>query len=115
MLLGSITGAIGGGLQSGYFGRKRSLMLDATIFIFATIGLIVAPNLIVVLISRFIQGHCVASSVVSMPIYTSETSQPEIRKITGVFAVICISFGGSLSMTFGKFSSQIHKIQIVFT
>ena len=33
MLLGSITGAIGGGLQSGYFGRKRSLMIDATIFI----------------------------------------------------------------------------------
>ena len=104
MLLGSLTGAIGGGLQSGQFGRKRSLMIDATLFIIATIALILAPNLIVVLISRFVQGHCVASSVVAMPIYTSEISQPEIRKITGVFAVICISFGGSLSMIFGKFN-----------
>ena len=102
MLLGSLTGAIGGGLQSGRFGRKRSLMIDATLFIITTIALILAPNLIVVLISRFVQGHCVASSVVAMPIYTSEISQPEIRKITGVFAVICISFGGSLSMIFGK-------------
>ena len=78
-------------------------MIDATLFIIATIALILAPNLIVVLVSRFIQGHCVASSVVAMPIYTCEISQPDIRKITGVFAVICISFGGSLSMIFGKF------------
>ena len=38
-----------------------------------------------------------------MAIYTSEINQPEIRKITGVFPVICISFGDSLTMFFGKF------------
>ena len=37
-----------------------------------------------------------------MPVYTSEISQPEMRKITGVFAVIGISLGGALSMVFGK-------------
>ena len=103
MLLGSMTGAIGGGLQSGQFGRRWSLLIDTLIFIVATIAITLAPNLMVVLMSRFVQGHCVASSVVAMPIYTSEISQPEIRKITGVFAVICISFGGFLSMTFGNF------------
>ena len=41
-------------------------------------------------------------SIVAMPVYTSEISQPEVRKITGVFAVICISFGGAFSMIFGK-------------
>ena len=104
MLLGSMTGAIGGGLQSGQFGRRWSLLIDTLIFIIATIAITFAPNLMVVLISRFVQGHCVASSAVAMPIYTSEISQPEIRKITGVFAIICISFGGFLSMIFGKFS-----------
>ena len=103
MLLGSMTGAIGGGLQSGQFGRRWSLLIDTLIFIIATIAITLAPNLMVVLISRFVQGHCVASSAVAMPIYTSEISQPEIRKITGVFAIICISFGGFLSMIFGNF------------
>ena len=103
MLLGSMTGAIGGGLQSGQFGRRWSLLIDTLIFIIATIAITFAPNLMVVLISRFVQGHCVASSAVAMPIYTSEISQPEIRKITGVFAIICISFGGFLSMIFGNF------------
>ena len=47
--------------------------------------------------------YSTSSSVVAIPIYTSEISQPEIRKITGVFAVIGISLGGCLSMIFGKF------------
>ena len=54
--LGALTGAIGGGLQSGYIGRRCSLMIDAIVFIMATIGMIFAPNLIVILIARFIQG-----------------------------------------------------------
>ena len=103
MLIGSMTGAIGGGLQSERYGRRWSLLIDTLIFIVATIAITLAPNLMVVLMSRFVQGHCVASSVVAMPIYTSEISQPEIRKITGVFAIICISFGGFLSMIFGNF------------
>ena len=54
--LGALTGAIGGGLQSGYIGRKCSLMIDAIVFMIATIGMTFAPNLIVILIARFIQG-----------------------------------------------------------
>ena len=48
------------------------------------------------------QGHAVSSSAVSVPLYTSETSQPEVRKITGVFAIICYCFGSAASSVLGK-------------
>ena len=63
MLLGALIGAIGGSLQSGRFGRKRSLLIDSTLFTLATIALTFAPNLIVVLISRFVQGYSHASAI----------------------------------------------------
>ena len=48
------------------------------------------------------QGHAVSSSAVAVPLYISETSQPEVRKITGVFAVICYCFGSAASSVLGK-------------
>ena len=103
MLLGALFGALGGGLQSGQFGRKLSLMIDSILFTLATIALSLAPNMIVILMPRFVQGYSHASAIVGMAVYTSEISQPELRKVTGVFAVICISFGAASSMILGKF------------
>ena len=57
MLLGMMFGSIGGSLQSGKFGRKHSIMIDAILFILSTIAMVFAPNLLVVLISRFLQGY----------------------------------------------------------
>ena len=65
MLLGSLTGAIGGALQSGQFGRKGSLMIDAALFVISTVALSLAPNLIVVLASRFVQGKEIPSILYS--------------------------------------------------
>ena len=56
-----------------------------------------------------IQGHAVSSSAVSVPLYTSETSQPEVRKITGVFAIICYCFGSAASSVLGK-KCPIHSL-----
>ena len=101
MVLGCLTGSILGGFQSQKLGRKGSMMADAVIFIIATILLVFSPNLFSVLIARFAQGHAVSSSAVSVPLYTSETSQPSVRKVTGVFAVIFYCAGSTLSWILG--------------
>ena len=101
MVLGSLTGSVLGGFQSQRLGRKLSIMLDSLVFIMATVVFVVASNLEMVLFARFMQGHAVSSSTVAVPLYTSETSQPEVRKITGVFAVICYCFGSAASSVLG--------------
>ena len=102
MVLGSLSGSILGGFQSQKLGRKYSIMFDSLLFMTATIIFVLSYNLQMVLAARYIQGHAVSSSAVAVPLYISETSQPEVRKITGVFAVICYCFGSAASSVLGK-------------
>ena len=102
MVVGSCTGAICGGFLSEKFGRKKLLLFECTVFIFATLLCALAPNFKVLLISRVILGHCSASAMTSVPVYTSEISQPEVRTITGCFNVVCCSFGVAFSLMLGK-------------
>ena len=51
-----------------------------------------APNFYVLLVARVILGHSAASSMTTSPVYTSETSQPEVRTITGIYLVYAKKF-----------------------
>ena len=53
------------------------------------------------LVARVLLGHSSASSMVAAPIYTSETSQPQVRKTTGAFTMICYTTGYGLAVVFG--------------
>ena len=103
MVLGSLTGAMCGGIQSGRFGRKRSLMIDCTTCVSGTLLLAFAPNFHVVLVGRFVTGYASASAQASVPVYTSEISQPQVRKSTGFFTLICYSIGFAVALILGKF------------
>ena len=111
MVIGSCTGAICGGFLSEKYGRKKLLLFECTVFIFATLLCALAPNFQVLLISRVILGHCSASAMTSVPVYTSEISQPEVRTITGCFNVVCCSFGVAFSLMLGKFEINLLIIQ----
>jgi MFS family permease len=102
MVLGSLSGALFGGLQGGRFGRKHSMMVDCVIFIVGILMSALAPNFYVILAGRLVLGHSAASAMVSVPIYTSETSQPKVREITGFFTVVCYTSGFALALIFGK-------------
>ena len=102
MVLGSLTGAFCGGLQSGKFGRKKSLMFDCFNFVLGTLFVALAPNFYLILVGRFIHGHSSASAMVAIPIYTSEISQPQVRKTTGSFTLMCYASGFALALVLGK-------------
>lgn len=101
MVLGCLLGSLMGGFQCHKVGRKISIMIDCLVFVLATIFFICACNFEMILVARFVQGHAASSSAVSIPLYTSETSQPQVRKITGVLAVICYCCGSALSSILG--------------
>ena len=72
--MGSLSGSICGGWQSEKIGRKKSMIVDCFLFITGTIISAVAPNFYLLLFSRWLLGHCSASSMVSAPIYTRGAS-----------------------------------------
>ena len=92
MILGSVTGSLCGGWQCGKFGRKKSLLFDCFFFIVGILMSAFAPNFYVLLVARVILGHSAASSMTTSPVYTSETSQPEVRTITGIYLVYAKNF-----------------------
>lgn len=61
-----------------------------------------APNFYVIILGRLIHGHSSASAMVAVPIYTSEISQPQVRKLTGNFTLICYSCGFAFALILGK-------------
>lgn len=101
MVVGSLSGSLCGGMQSGKFGRRKSMLMDSISYIIGSILMAMSPNFYLLLLGRFIHGHSCASAMVAIPIYTSEISQPEVRKITGAFTLACYTTGFASSLILG--------------
>ena len=89
-------------MQNDRLGRKKSLQIDSLVFTFATLSIAFSPNLPIVLIGRFVQGHSQASSRVACSTYISETSQSAIRTYTGLLTAMCYNVAFALAFIFGK-------------
>ena len=92
MVLGSLTGSFFGGIQSGKFGRKRSLMFDCLIFVVGTLLVALAPNFPLILIGRFIHGHSSASAMVAVPIYTRSIWKSFLFKLSHSTEFLVLAF-----------------------
>ena len=78
------------------------MMFDSFLFVVGTLLMTLAPNFYVIILGRLIHGHSSASAMVAVPIYTSEISQPQVRKLTGNFTLICYSCGFAFALILGK-------------
>jgi MFS family permease len=78
------------------------MMIDCLVFIIGIIISALAPNFYVIIFARLLLGHSAASAMVSVPIYTSETSQPKVRETTGLYTVMCYTTGFALALIFGE-------------
>ena len=79
MMFGAALGAPGSGPMSSRFGRKMSLLLSAVLFVVGSVGCAIAPNLEVLIISRFILGLAVGVASFTAPLYLSEIAPERIR------------------------------------
>ncbi|MEO6327725.1 MAG: sugar porter family MFS transporter [Ginsengibacter sp.] len=78
-LIGTIFGALTGGIPSDRWGRKTALIIIAALYLFSSIGTALAGNWYLFLIFRFLGGIGVGASSVTAPVYISEISPPEMR------------------------------------
>ncbi|WP_426671095.1 sugar porter family MFS transporter [Mucilaginibacter sp. McL0603] len=92
-LIGTVTGALFGRIPADSLGRKKSLIIIAFIFLFASLGTAVATNWYLFVILRFMGGLGVGVSSVIAPIYISEIAPAKARGRLVILFQFNIVFG----------------------
>ena len=79
VLIGAVIGAATNGILADIFGRKKIIMATAIIFIVGSVLCALAPNIIVLIISRILVGLAVGIVNFVVPLYLSEVSPKHLR------------------------------------
>ncbi len=79
VLIGAVIGAATNGILADIFGRKKIIMVTAIIFIVGSILCALAPNIVVLIISRILVGLAVGIVNFVVPLYLSEVSPKQMR------------------------------------
>ena len=85
-LIGTVLGAVFGGLPSDALGRRQTLRWIAVLYLVSAVGAALAPGWGLFLVFRFLGGLGVGASSVTAPLYISEISPAESRgRLVGLF------------------------------
>lgn len=85
-LIGTVFGAIFGGLPSDRLGRRTTLSWIAVLYLASAVGAALSPAWVPFMVFRFLGGLGVGASSVTAPLYISEVSPPASRgRMVGMF------------------------------
>ena len=85
-LIGTVFGALFGGIPSDRIGRQKTLFWIAVLYLVSAVGSALATDWSIFLFSRFVGGLGVGASSVAAPMYISEISPPHSRgKLVALF------------------------------
>ena len=90
MLIGSFIGSVVGGIISEVRGRKFSMLLDTSLCLAGVLLMAFSTKVWHLLLGRLLTGYCFGSLQSAIPVYTSETTQPSMRKIAGGIEYFCL-------------------------
>ena len=85
-LIGTVFGALIGGLPAERWGRRTTLIGIAALYLVSALGAALAPGWGLFLVARFVGGLGVGASSVAAPLYISEIAAPKSRgRLVGLF------------------------------
>ncbi len=85
-LVGTILGAMFGGIPGDRYGRRNSLRITAVLYLISAIGCAFAPDWYTFVLSRFIGGLGIGASSVLGPMYIAEIAPARLRgRLVGFF------------------------------
>jgi SP family xylose:H+ symportor-like MFS transporter len=85
-LIGTVLGAMFGGIPSDKLGRRQTLRWIAVLYLVSALGAALAPGWVPFMVFRFLGGLGVGASSVTAPLYISEISPADSRgKLVGLF------------------------------
>jgi sugar porter (SP) family MFS transporter len=79
ILVGAVIGALVGARLSERFGRKRTILAIAAVFVLGTLACSLSPNEVVLALSRVLLGMAVGGGTQTVPMFVAELSPPRIR------------------------------------
>jgi major inositol transporter-like SP family MFS transporter len=79
LLFGAAVGAMAGGRLSDGWGRRKSIILLAALFLSGTLLCVFAPNFEVMVVGRIILGLAVGGASTVVPVFLAELAPYEIR------------------------------------
>lgn len=79
LLFGAAAGAVGGGRLSDTWGRRKTIILLAILFLVGALSCVFAPNYEVMVVGRVILGLAVGGASSVVPVYLAELAPYEIR------------------------------------
>ncbi|MGI4822300.1 MAG: sugar porter family MFS transporter [Janthinobacterium lividum] len=85
-LIGTVIGAMFGGIPSDKLGRRQTLRWIAALYLVSAVGAALSPAWVPFMVFRFLGGLGVGASSVTAPLYISEISPADSRgKLVGLF------------------------------
>lgn len=79
LLWGAVFGTLISGVISSHFGRRKTILVSAVIFVLGSLACSVAPNEHVLILARFFLGIAVGVASFTAPLYLSEVSPRTVR------------------------------------
>lgn len=79
LLFGAAFGALGSGFLSSHFGRRKTILLSAVIFVVGALLCAIAPSEHLLILARFLLGIAVGVASFTAPLYLSEISPQVVR------------------------------------
>lgn len=79
LLFGAAFGALGSGFLSSHFGRRKTILLSAVIFVVGALLCAFAPSEHLLILARFLLGIAVGVASFTAPLYLSEISPQVVR------------------------------------
>ena len=79
VLLGSLLGALGGGILADRLGRRKLLLITAIVFGLGAVGAALAPDTELLIVARLVAGAAIGVASFVGPLYISEIAPVEIR------------------------------------
>ncbi|HSL01191.1 MAG TPA: sugar porter family MFS transporter [Rubrobacteraceae bacterium] len=114
LLVGAVTGAIAGGPLSDRLGRRPVVLLAAIIFAVGAIAAALAPNVLILIFTRFILGLGVGLASLIVPLYIAEIAPPDTRGALVSLNQLMITIGILLSYIVGVAFTPIEGWRYMF-
>jgi len=112
--MGTMAGAILGGIVSDRLGRRSTLLWSGAIFIFGSILAPLSPNVATLIVARLLLGVAIGFTSVTAPVYVSELAPPQSRGTLIGFYQFALTLGIVLANVVGYWLAGQHAWRLMF-
>jgi sugar porter (SP) family MFS transporter len=114
VLIGAMSGALAGGAITDRIGRRATLLWGGAIFLCGSILAFASPNVLILIIARFLLGVAVGFTSVTAPVYVSELAPPRSRGMLIGLYQFALTIGIALADLVGYWLANQHAWRLMF-